>query len=116
MAVVKTCAQYNLQASPSVHLYPFAWHMMRLHPRQWHGIIFNRVDGRYCLEPHMTRETMFTVQEVADQLNVHPDTVRQWIRSGKLEAIDLGGRAGFRVSESALQKFIRERKVRPQGT
>ena len=64
----------------------------------------------------MTRETMYTVQEVADQLNVHPDTVRQWIRSGELEAIDLGGRAGFRVSESALQKFIRERKVRPQGT
>lgn len=64
----------------------------------------------------MSRETMFTVQEVADQLNVHPDTVRQWIRSGELEAIDLGGRAGFRISESALQKFIHERRVRPQGS
>lgn len=61
----------------------------------------------------MPRETMLTVQEVAEQLNVHPDTVRQWIRNGDLEAIDLGGRAGFRVSESALDRFIRERKVKP---
>jgi excisionase family DNA binding protein len=64
----------------------------------------------------MTRETIYNVQEVADQLDVHPDTVRQWIRSGELEAIDLGGRAGFRISESALQKFMRERKVKPQGS
>jgi len=59
------------------------------------------------------RDTLLTVQQVADQLNVHPDTVRQWIRSGELEAIDLGGRAGFRVSETALDKFIRERKIKP---
>jgi excisionase family DNA binding protein len=58
---------------------------------------------------------MLTVQEVADQLHVHPDTVRQWIRNGDLEAIDLGGRAGFRVSESALERFIRERKVKPDN-
>lgn len=63
----------------------------------------------------MPRETMLTVQEVAEQLNVHPDTVRQWIRNGDLEAIDLGGRAGFRISESALERFIRERKVKPGG-
>jgi len=64
----------------------------------------------------MSRETMYTVQEVADQFNVHLDTVRQWIRSGELDAIDLGGRAVFRISESTLQKFIRERRVRPQGS
>jgi excisionase family DNA binding protein len=64
-------------------------------------------------EAQVPRETLLTVQQVADQLNVHPDTVRQWIRSGELEAIDLGGRAGFRISETALDKFIRERKIKP---
>jgi excisionase family DNA binding protein len=63
----------------------------------------------------MPSDKMLTVQEVAEQLNVHPDTVRQWVRNGELKAIDLGGRAGFRISESALQKFIQDREIKPSG-
>ena len=57
----------------------------------------------------MARDKLLTAQGVANQLSVHIDTVRQWIRNKDLEAIDLGGRAGYRVSETALDRFIRER-------
>jgi excisionase family DNA binding protein len=65
----------------------------------------------------MARERFLTVQEVADQLNVHPDTVRKWIRSGELEALPLGGPAGYRITQSAVDKFIRDRmdKLKDQG-
>lgn len=61
----------------------------------------------------MPRDKLLTVQEVAEQLSVHIDTVRQWIRNKELDAIDLGGRAGYRISEAALDKFIRERASNP---
>jgi excisionase family DNA binding protein len=57
----------------------------------------------------MTRERLFTLEEVAQQLGVNVETVRRWARNGEIEVIDLGGRAGYRVSESALDKFIRTR-------
>ena len=33
---------------------------------------------------------LLTVQDVADRLQVHPETIRRWIRDGRLTAIDLG--------------------------
>jgi excisionase family DNA binding protein len=57
----------------------------------------------------MAMEKMLTVEQIAEQLSVNQDTVRRWIRNKELEAIDLGGRAGYRVTEAALAKFIRER-------
>jgi excisionase family DNA binding protein len=57
----------------------------------------------------MAENKLLTVQEVANRLSVHPDTVRQWIRNGEIGAIDLGGRAGYRISEEDLERFIRER-------
>ena len=45
-----------------------------------------------------------TVLEVADRLRVHPETVREWVRQGKLEAVYAGRR--IRVSEDQLQRFL----------
>jgi excisionase family DNA binding protein len=50
-----------------------------------------------------------TVQEVAERLRVTPWTVRQWLTSGQLRGLRLGGPAGWRVSEEALSAFIEER-------
>lgn len=58
----------------------------------------------------MAKERLLTVEEVAEQLSVGVETVRRWIRSGEMDAIDLGGRAGYRIRESALEKFVRERE------
>ncbi len=58
----------------------------------------------------MNKDKLMTVEEVAEQLNVNAETVRRWIRNNELAAIDLGGRAGYRVTESDLERFINERR------
>lgn len=57
-------------------------------------------------------DKLLTLEQVADQLSVNVETVRRWVRSGELQVIDLGGRAGYRVTESTLEKFIQNR-VKP---
>jgi len=50
-----------------------------------------------------------TTSDIARLLKVNHMTVRRWINSGKLPAIDLG--RGFRVSKAAFEKFLDERQV-----
>lgn len=46
----------------------------------------------------------YSVDKIAEMLDVHPETVRRWIRSEKLKAFDNGN--SYRVSKEELQKFI----------
>jgi len=50
-----------------------------------------------------------TVEDVAAELRVHPDTVRTWIRSGELVAVDIGRE--YRIYRSDLDNFIERRKT-----
>jgi excisionase family DNA binding protein len=50
-------------------------------------------------------ETFLTVAEVAEQLRVNQQTVRNWIDRGELGAIRLGARR-VRVRASELERFI----------
>jgi excisionase family DNA binding protein len=50
-----------------------------------------------------------TVEEVAAELRVHPDTVRTWIRSGELDAIDIGRE--YRIYRADLDEFLRHRRT-----
>ena len=55
----------------------------------------------------MTDEELLTVDEVARRLKLHPETVRRWIRAGKLRAIRLGSdRAGLRIRASEVQRLL----------
>ena len=54
-------------------------------------------------------EKLLTVAQVAEQLQVHPETVRVWIRTGELEAMDIGGE--YRISRADLNDFIQRRKT-----
>lgn len=53
---------------------------------------------------------MLTVREVADRLNVHPETVKRWLRSGRLKGTKLPagrwGRGEWRIAEEDLQAFL----------
>lgn len=50
----------------------------------------------------------YSVKEVADMLGTNPETVRRWIRSGKLEATRGASRKeGNSVSSEALKKFMK---------
>jgi len=51
-----------------------------------------------------------TVDEVARQLKVHIKTVRHWINTGELEAMDIG--RGYRINKVDLAAFIEKRKKR----
>jgi excisionase family DNA binding protein len=53
---------------------------------------------------------LLTVDEVASELRVKPETVRTWIRAGELEAVDLGRE--YRIYRADLNKFLQDRKTR----
>jgi len=54
-------------------------------------------------------DKMLSVEEVADELGVNPETVRVWIRSGELVALSIG--KGYRISRADLDDFIRRRRT-----
>jgi excisionase family DNA binding protein len=54
-------------------------------------------------------DKMFSVEEIADELRVNPETVRVWIRSGELVAYSLG--KGYRISRADLDDFIKRRRT-----
>lgn len=53
-----------------------------------------------------------TVQELAERLEVAEATVRRWIKSGELRAIDIG--KGWRIAESDLERFLEARETAPR--
>jgi excisionase family DNA binding protein len=62
----------------------------------------------------MNEQRLLTVREVADRLRSSPETVRRWLRQGKLRGFRPGGtKLGYRVPESELQRFLR---VAGEGT
>ncbi len=55
----------------------------------------------------MNDQRLLTVREVAERLRSSPETVRRWLRQGKLRGFRPGGtKLGYRVPESELQRFI----------
>jgi excisionase family DNA binding protein len=58
----------------------------------------------------LEQETFVTVEEVARRLSLNSETIRRWLRSGRLRGIRLGERrAGWRIREADLSAFLNER-------
>lgn len=55
-------------------------------------------------------DEMLTVDDVARELSVHPETVRQWIRDGELIALDISKE--YRILRSDLNAFLATRRGR----
>ena len=49
----------------------------------------------------------YTVKQIAEMLNTNPETVRRWIRAGKLKAVQNSKKAGNLVSSESLQHFLK---------
>lgn len=47
-----------------------------------------------------------TLQQVAEELNTTPSTIRALIASGELPAIQIGGRGQWRIERSKLEDYI----------
>jgi excisionase family DNA binding protein len=55
-----------------------------------------------------------TVKQIADDLGVSVQAVRNWINNGELEAIDLG--RGYRIHKDEYQRFLELRKTSRKET
>ena len=53
-----------------------------------------------------TDQEWFTVKEVAEKLRMKPESIRNHIRRKKIRALDLGGKAGYRISPEAYKEFV----------
>ena len=51
-------------------------------------------------------EVFLTVEQVGERLQVHPESVRDWLRAGKLKGLKAGRQ--WRITESALDTFLHE--------
>lgn len=62
----------------------------------------------------MAEDKLLTVTEVAERLRVHGESVRRWIRQGKMAGSMMGGdRGGYRVAESEVERFIQANRPAP---
>jgi len=57
-------------------------------------------------------DKVYKVKEVAEKLRTHPIIVYKLIKEGKLEAIRIGKLKGFRVSEEALDNFMKKNVIK----
>lgn len=61
------------------------------------------------VEPSL-KQRFYTTEEVANILKVDPESVRRYVRRGKLRAVKLGGKF-IRIDKADLDKFIEELKT-----
>jgi excisionase family DNA binding protein len=60
----------------------------------------------------MPQDRYQTVQDVAVRLDVAEATVRLWVKSGQLRAIDIG--KGWRIADTDLALFLSARETAPR--
>jgi excisionase family DNA binding protein len=69
-------------------------------------------------------KVVFTLKEVAEYLNVHPDTVRRYVKKGELPAFKIGTDWRFnkesidrwrKAQEERCRRDLRMRRRAPQG-
>src|SRR3954447_8194890 len=59
--------------------------------------------GSFAAQP---LEKLYSPEEAAEYLNIHVQTVRSWIRSGRLRARRLAGQRALRITASDLQSVL----------
>ena len=58
---------------------------------------------------NMNVEKWVNLEDVADYLSLSKDTIRQWIKEGKLPVYRAGKRYKFKISE--IDEWVREGKI-----
>ncbi len=53
-----------------------------------------------------------TVEQIADELGVHPETIREYIRGGLLKAVQL--KRSYRIRRSDYEDFLKRRETGPR--
>lgn len=60
------------------------------------------------------REPLLTVDQIADELQVNPETVRRWLKARELIGVLPSIQTGWRVDRADLNAFLAERTARLQ--
>ncbi len=63
----------------------------------------------------MNDEPLLTVPEVAQRLRVTAETVRRWLRAGRLRGARISDAAGYRIPRSEVARLLRELGLPPAG-
>lgn len=56
------------------------------------------------------QSTLYSINEVATHLKVHPDTISSLIRDGKIAAAKIGKQ--WRISEEAINDYMKSRTIK----
>lgn len=67
-----------------------------------------RADLDATIDGPFDEERTLTVEDIASILDVHPVTVRRWVRSGELKATRI---RGYRVNPVDLSAFLKQRGI-----
>ncbi|MDP9364703.1 MAG: helix-turn-helix domain-containing protein [Chloroflexota bacterium] len=62
----------------------------------------------------MDGERYLTVEQAAERLQTHPQTVRKWLRTGRLVGTLISRRAGYRIAQTEVDRFLREGPREPE--
>ena len=61
----------------------------------------------------MDNDKLYTLEEVAEYLRVHPQSVRRWLRAGDLAGAAIGRGGSYRIKGADVQAFLDARMGRP---
>lgn len=53
---------------------------------------------------------LLNIRQVSEILNVHPETLRRWDKSGKLKAVRVGARNDRRFRKEDVMKIVNSNK------
>lgn len=60
----------------------------------------------------MDQDRRLNVDEAADLLGVHPQTLRRWLRDEQIQGTMLSRQAGYRIKQSEVE-YVLENGLRP---
>jgi excisionase family DNA binding protein len=78
--------------------------------RPAHAQATNLCHGNRVLD--VDAKKLYSVRQVADQLGVHPETVRRLIHDGRLDAVRVG--RVLRIDGRAFAGFVARQRIKPQ--
>jgi excisionase family DNA binding protein len=61
------------------------------------------------------QERMLTVPQVAERLGANPNTIRRWLREGRIKGVMPGGtKLGYRIPESEVERLLDTGQAEPK--
>jgi excisionase family DNA binding protein len=62
----------------------------------------------HAMERRTVEREYVTVDEAADRIGVHPQTVRRWLRAGQMIGTLISRTAGYRIPREEVERVLQE--------